>query len=315
MTRLALGLGIALWLTATPAGAQTLEEWHARAVAAEADADPQTALELYRRARDADPEARLAQRAERRIAWLEARREGDFRPLAALMAIRLERQPSAEVIAAFERAIDGFPPGLVRREARAFCAQAYLRLGPPAEEAAIAAYDRWLAEPDLSPTERERALRARALLKPDGLRSLESAGLEDSAEARHLRMTTWLRVIRIATGSLAALFAFATLRTRPSRRPRPLPLLTPSRLAIAAYLFAVPVVMVWRYDPTFTRAALAVAIAGTLGLTTATAVGGLDLPPRRRPLLALLAFGVQLGVGILALEGSGTFAELFAPWF
>ncbi|MCA9618222.1 MAG: hypothetical protein KC731_04355 [Myxococcales bacterium] len=129
-------------------------------------------------------------------------------------------------------------------------------------------------------------------------------------------MATWMGAIRIATGSLAALFVFATLlAARPPRRPRFRPLLAAPRLAIAGYLFAVPVVMVWRYDPTFTRAAVAVALAGTLGLVTATVVGRLDLAPRRRPLLALVAFGLQLGVGLVALDRSGTFAELFAPWF
>jgi hypothetical protein len=83
----------------------------------------------------AAPESEWAQRAADRIAWLKARSEGDFGPLARLERVRrspaLASDPAA--LEALARDAASFPPGQVRTEARMLVAEAWLgRLqGPP----------------------------------------------------------------------------------------------------------------------------------------------------------------------------------------
>jgi len=76
----------------------------------------------------ADPGGPWAWRASQRIAWLDARSEGGFAPLARLEQVRrsptLSSDPQA--IEALARDADAFPPGRVRVEARLLVAEAWL---------------------------------------------------------------------------------------------------------------------------------------------------------------------------------------------
>jgi hypothetical protein len=84
----------------------------------------------------AAPGSAWAQRAAARIAWLDARSEGDFAPLARLERVR--RNPSLAddpaAIDALAREAESFPPGQVRVEARMLVAEAWLgRMHRPAD--------------------------------------------------------------------------------------------------------------------------------------------------------------------------------------
>ncbi len=78
----------------------------------------------------ASPEAA---RARARAAWLRARSEGGFAPLARLERARRAAEIDAPMLDALVRDADAFPPGLVRVETWAFAADAYARLEHPEE--------------------------------------------------------------------------------------------------------------------------------------------------------------------------------------
>jgi hypothetical protein len=123
-----------------------------------ADADPDAAAEAhfrlgeidenegaFARALDEDracvaasPGGVWANRAAERVAWLEARAEGNFEPLARLERVRRDPSKSADPaeIEALGADAERFPPGRVRLEARLLVAEAWLgRMRRP--EAAI----------------------------------------------------------------------------------------------------------------------------------------------------------------------------------
>jgi hypothetical protein len=94
------------------------------------------ALTEYRAAMDAGPGSRWAVRASDRIEWIRSRSEGDFAPLRRLQQVRhdpdLANDPGA--VDALARDAEGFPPGLVRMEARMLVAEAWLgRMRRPAD--------------------------------------------------------------------------------------------------------------------------------------------------------------------------------------
>jgi hypothetical protein len=96
------------------------------------------ALDEDRACLAASPRGPWADRAAERIAWLEARDEGDFEPLARLERVRRDPSKSADPheIEALAGDAEQFPPGRVRLEARLLVAEAWLgRLHRP--EAAI----------------------------------------------------------------------------------------------------------------------------------------------------------------------------------
>jgi hypothetical protein len=94
----------------------------------ENEGDFARALRDYQACVAAAPSSRWAQGASLRIAWLSARSEGDFAPLARVE--RLRRDPvsagSAAQVAALARDADAFPAGTVRTEARMLVAEAWL---------------------------------------------------------------------------------------------------------------------------------------------------------------------------------------------
>jgi hypothetical protein len=94
------------------------------------------ALGEYRAAMDAAPASRWAVRASDRIEWLRSRSEGDFAPLRRLEQVRHDPELASDpgAIDALARDAEGFPPGLVRMEARMLVAEAWLgRMHRPAD--------------------------------------------------------------------------------------------------------------------------------------------------------------------------------------
>lgn len=75
------------------------------------------------------PGSHWARSARKRVTWLNERSEGDFAPLAQLQ--RSQRNPALAndpaALDAFAREVDGFPPGMVRGEARMLVAEAWLK--------------------------------------------------------------------------------------------------------------------------------------------------------------------------------------------
>ena len=69
-----------------------------------------------------------------RAAWLRARSEGSFEPLAALEKARRSPDPDLEGLLA---TAESWPAGLVRVEARVFAGDAYMRRGRPEEAIAL----------------------------------------------------------------------------------------------------------------------------------------------------------------------------------
>ncbi|MDP8999645.1 MAG: hypothetical protein M3O46_05985, partial [Myxococcota bacterium] len=86
------------------------------------------ALGHYRASFAAAPASPWALHATERIDWLRSRSEGDFVPLARLERVRRDSviASDASAIDALAREADGFPPGIVRVEARMLVAEAWL---------------------------------------------------------------------------------------------------------------------------------------------------------------------------------------------
>jgi tetratricopeptide (TPR) repeat protein len=94
------------------------------------------ALTEYHAAIDAAPESRWAVRAGDRVDWIRSRSEGDFAPLRRLEQVRRDAELSADpgAIDALAHDAEGFPPGMVRVEARMLVAEAWLgRMHRPAD--------------------------------------------------------------------------------------------------------------------------------------------------------------------------------------
>jgi hypothetical protein len=88
------------------------------------------AFEEDRRCLALSPGGRIARNVRMRVDWLRARSEGDFVPLSRLWAVRRDpafsRDPA--VVEAFVQEAGGFPPGIVRSEARMAAAEAFLAM-------------------------------------------------------------------------------------------------------------------------------------------------------------------------------------------
>lgn len=278
------------------------------------------AMRLYKQALDAAPHARLARRARTRLAWLQQRSVGGTGPLAALMRMQ-QLAPGQLTVArlrAFEKRVDGFPPGRVRRESRQLIAEAWFhRLHRPID--AVRAYRKWLAEPGLDNADWQMATvglaLARAKLGDVGgsLAALRRAGLGKKAEASFLeveRVAHWACPL-----SFALIGAFLALSLglggwRGLSLSRLKQALSPGRLGIGAFAYSLPIVLAKLHRPQTWRAMLLLAPASAGLLLVASVAGkGLDAT-RERPRLrrVIIALGVlsQLAVGFLAFYYSRT---------
>jgi hypothetical protein len=291
---------------------------------AERQLDPARAAACYRQARDADPATRLGRRAAIRLDWLEARREGDFRPLRELFALRAlpAEARRAERVAEFERQIADFPPGRLRREARALVADCYAQLNDPA--AAARAYESWLAEPGLDGGERQlaatgAALSRRALGDESGaLALLEREALGDRPEAALLKLSRLHRSAQPLAWAALCAFAAAGLWWGGWRGFAPRGLaraLSARRLLFGAYTLLCPVLLALFYSYDVLR--VVGPLAGSSALVALAAsifgvgLGAAGASRARRSVLSMLGLLAQLALGYLLLYAAGALLGFF----
>lgn len=312
-------LALALWLStvAASAAAQDLapEALLREATEAERRADPARAAERYRAVIAAHPTSRLAGRARRRLAWLEARAEGDYAPLARYLRVRdlPPRERTAAVVAAFEADVRGYPAGLVAREAWALIGESWLDLAEPAR--AEAAFEALLAQPGR--TESERVLAhtgiARARAQADGaaagVEALERAGLEATETHAVLSREAWRVPGRAVAVALLALFAAAVLavgRRALLERDVLRRAFAPRRIAAGAFVACVPWLLATRYDHDASDTFGLVAAGGALILALASlggaAAAARGASGRARWALAALSALAYGALGFLALD-------------
>jgi hypothetical protein len=265
------------------------------------------ALEKFERARALAPQSRLARRASDRARYLRARNQEGFGPLAELETLRRTPKPTPDQVRRLETRIPTFPPGKVRREARALVAETYLgrlELFPDA----IRAHEAWLEEPDIDDAEFLRATNGLAISRArvgdvsGSLEALRKHGLGTSAEASYLELLLvrrWARPLGYALVTVFLLLAFFTSRERSFRNA-----LSPLNLIGIAWVLGVPLVMAWIHRPETWRtfAYLAPAAAGIV-LVAGLCAG--ERPPRVRLLVGVSAVFAHVAVAYLAADSSG----------
>lgn len=303
LTACALLLPGRSWGQPSAAPADHQRELLAEAEAAERDAVPMRAASLYRSARDAAPTSRLARRASSRIAWLEARSDGDYGPLAELMEIQ-RGEITAARMEAFAARLETFPAGKVRRESRAQVASAWLRqLDQPTK--ALVAFEAWLAEPDLEIAERNiavsGAVQARKRLGDahGGLELLRREGFTAEPEMYHLRAAALGEVARPASWLAIVLALAFGLGAGGWRGLSPAGVrlaLSPARVVAAAYAVLPPAVIATAYDFTLYPSAPVLAGVCTVALAFAAFAGaGLRLSGASSRVRLIAAAGTSLG--------------------
>jgi hypothetical protein len=264
--------------TAAPEGGSEAETLYALGRAEEEAGAFARALAYDRASVAAAPGSVWAQRASARVAWLEARSEGDFGPLARLERVR--RSPSLaddpEAVDALAREVRSFPPGKVRVEAQMFVAEAWLgRLRRPADALPLlrAVSDDPGADP-LSSQLAERAivdtLAGQGRLDEAAAEASSHAGRLDARFVKQARARARRRALR--RGAIAELAGFAGLAAIALLRARrrgalgearaALRGLAPVAVAFAAYVAAAGGLLASRYESgnaaPFVRLALAV---------------------------------------------------------
>ncbi len=289
-------------------------------------ADPAGAAALYRATTDRAPGSRLAARARTRLSWLEARSEGGYGPLRALLEMRARplRQVPPRDLAAFARRVARFPPGRVRREAYQLLGESWRGIGRL--DAADAAYRAWLAEPGLPASEKRLAtsglaqvLRARG--EPGrGARLLERAGLGNTALASSLRKEARRRILRPIAYGLLGLFLVAFVFVGGLRGLRPVLLrraFGPGRLFAGAWVAGVPLAIATLFDrsafDTFATASAAWVLLLALASIGATALDAAGSKRRTRIVLAALVVLAQLAASYLVLDHAGLALALPIP--
>jgi hypothetical protein len=319
--------------SAAEEGAALATERMAAAEAALDALDPEGALALFVAAARAQPGGRLAARAEERARWIEARREGGYAPLRALLRMRgaeplADPDREAARLVAFATELASFPPGLVRREGLELVASAYLtRLGRADE--ALGAFDALLAEPGLSQAERMLALSSRSLALALGGRgerargALRDAGLEHRPEARHLALLALAARARAVAWMLCALFLAVAVACGGWRGGASLAALgrawSARRLFAGAYVFLPPLALAAEYESTLARPFAWLVVAALAGwLVALVAAEGLTrsgASTARRRLCAALGFGAILGASWLGFDRGGLFLLVLPEWF
>jgi hypothetical protein len=257
----------------------------------------------YREAIAVEPESRASRRARVRLGWLDERRiDGAYRELVLLERARRSQGPVD--LAAFEGEIAGWPPGLVRAEARLFLGRAAIRAG----DDALAERTLALLEGDGSAprTIANAAALARAEVaagEGDEARAIEivhSAGIGGSAEASDL-VRARNEHLAVVSASIAAVVAMLLLLVlaRPLRAPTLVDLR--GALMAALYAIAIPGLVATLYSADALDSFLWFAALGFPFLVIARLVR----KERARPLAALgLAVGV-ISAAVLALALAG----------
>jgi hypothetical protein len=321
-----LALVVGILLGSPSALAATQAELVKKARAREAAFEPASAAALYARAIEADPGSRTAQRAKSRLDWLKARSEGDFEPLAELMRMQALRpaERTAGALRSFGEQVRTFPSGTVKRESLAYLARAYARdVGD--QEAALSAYERWLAAPGLTEAERQLAESGAALSRAalgradESEAKLAAGGLDDRAEAVMLRAARIGKQGSWVAAGLLVLFLAAGLGLGGHRGLRELKAaLGARRLAVAVYLLAPPLCMVWLYDwRLLPQLAMVVGACASVMLVASIVGVGLarsDVPSGRRRLVAVLGALATLGAAFIALHRSRLLLDVMLTW-
>ena len=303
----ALLAALVVLLLAAGARAETQSQALRRAEQAERAFDFDGALSAYTEALALAPHSRLSRRAAQRIAYLKDRSEGDFRPLVAFEKQRRVREPNAAQLEAFERQVNGFPAGRVRRESRALIADTFLlRLEQP--ERAVSAYEAWLAEPGLDDADWMRATNGLAIARArlgdlsGSLDTLKKAGLGARTEATYVELALVRRWARPA--SFLILGAFVVLGLIFGARKNLLSGLSPLSLFAVAWTAGLPLVIAARHRPETWRTMLFLAPGTALVTLLALLIGpGLERSSQRRVLVVLGVLS-HVAVVYLALDHS-----------
>lgn len=313
--------------TAPAIATEPQHEVLARAAEAEANLDFVRAEALYREMLALDPRSRLGRRARARLGWLDERDDGGFGPLTELE--RQRRIPRTEQdhagIARFEARMATFPEGRVRREALQLVAELWLARGHPAR--ALTYYRTWAESPGIDEAERQlvRAGRARALVTlgehDTELPDLGDAGLADRGTA------SWVRASSIGQSGSIVAYAWMTLYAALAlvwggwRGLLPSSLagaLSPTRVGLAVYVLAVPVLFAWLYDaPSAHKVAWVCAAAATVVLASAIVGAGLRRSSASElRMRALASFGALAVVGavFVAMHRSRLLFDLMWSW-
>lgn len=299
-----------------------------KAQRAERASRPAAALRLYRSALAVDPGSRLARRARTRIEYLSARSAGGSKPLAELMHFRqLPRsQLTPAALEAFERRVDTFPPGPVRREARETIAELwYYHFKRPVQ--AVGAFRRWLAEPGLSNAEWVMATTGLALARADlgnvysSVKALKAAGLghrteTDFLEVRALR--TWMLPLALTLIGAFIVLGFALGGWRGFSVGGLRRAFSPGRVLLALYTLGVPYVAAHSHRPiTWRTVELLVPLSAALLLMTSIFSAGLADAKGRlglRRALAVLGAAAQAGVCYIAADHAGLLVSLLVSY-
>ncbi|MBX7196961.1 MAG: tetratricopeptide repeat protein [Sandaracinaceae bacterium] len=249
------GLLCALLGLGTPVHADDASSLFTSAQEAESRGDVEAAERAYRSLVAADPHARLSSRAERRLAWLDARDEWP-EALAAYLVFVARVSPPPEELVAFEAVTAAMPEGLVRRESRLALAASWDRLSArsdSAEHAARAeeAYDSALAEPGLEGGDRAQLVSSYAAFlgrhgrTDEGLLLLDREGHAAGSVRRRLvlegrdvvvRPLAWLLLTALGLATLAAQVAGRRRDLRLPPEPWGVPLLATSLATLGPYL-------------------------------------------------------------------------------
>jgi hypothetical protein len=281
------------------------------------------AFEQYQACAMLSPTGRLARNARMRVNWLQARSEGDFVPLSRLSAVR--RDPAfvhdPAVVEAFVREADGFPPGIVRSEARMAAAEALLAMrradqamplfvqvrdDPRSLGTTVALAEDHLVEASLDEdrlSEVAREVEQRKELVAPEL----AAKVQRAVRKRVLRDVAAL-VLAIDLVFAGATIAWAWLRRARAALVRVARALVTTRSAVGAacaYATAVVALLLFRRAPVPASSCVlvaAVAIPVVLLLFAAESVGSTSLP-RRVVAAALCVAGIAAGV-FLVLEAA-----------
>lgn len=304
-------LVVLLWSTlSASAQSDVAESAYRAATAAEADGEPERARDAWREVAASAAGSRLAARAERRLAWLEERSEGNFAPLGVLLRFQALRDPSPEALDAFAAAIDAMPEGRVRTEATLLLASSRARAGDT--EGAASAYRAVIA----SPATREEEVRlsrdelAGALAAGgdvDGaLRELEDAGMSDWARHGVLMRAARRRFLEPIAWSSIGLFAVlvvATVRISRGTRRALAVLRDPRVLGVVAVLGLGPFAVARLAGDEATSAFMVFGMANAAAVLAAFAAGRAlpEAPARVHGTLAILLVLTVIASGYLSV--------------
>lgn len=285
----------------------------ARAEQAERELSFPLALAAYESAERAAPGNRAARRARARIDFLRARSEGEFVPLTELERVRRAGHADPVRLAELEQRASAFPPGRVRREARALVADSYLRLDRLGD--AARAHRAWLEEPELDDAEWLRASNGLALCRArlgdleGSLETLRARGLGASAEATFVELALlrrWARPVALGWVSAFLIAALVLGRARCWSRASLARAFSPARCLVAAWALGVPLLLAALHRPETWRL-MQLLVPAQLGVLMLAAAAGSGLPSgarRQRAALGIVAVAAHVAIAYLAFDTS-----------